>query len=156
MQTDRIVHTLEEKYKLFRCFLEISERMCTESADLLKDNMDSRLHLQSEIEKADAQLRELYKNAPGAEEAAKNRCDYSSLSPENKRIYDAAMKVHGILYQIQQMGPLLKKHMLEERSSLLKKLEDTQKSTASAANRYYQAAHFESPVLKRHFGFKKA
>ncbi|MCH4239902.1 MAG: hypothetical protein LKF71_06525 [Oscillospiraceae bacterium] len=156
MQTDKITHILEQKYSLFCRFFQITEKMCQEPADALAADMDERMKLQAEIEKLDEQLRPLYEQSPEAAKASHNRCNFSELSPENQQVYNAAMKVRGVLCQIQQRDVVVKKRMLKERSRLLKKLEESKRSSASTASRYYRSAHLESPAELRNSGFGKA
>lgn len=154
METEQIVSILCEKRRLFLRFFEISQQMCTDSIELLEQEMQERLQLQAQIEALDAQLQLLYRTNPAAEEAAKNKCDYSRLTPENAKVYDAALQMHGVLFQIQQLEPQLHARLVKERDTLLEKLESSQKSPAAAAHRYYQSAHLESPISHRspHFG----
>lgn len=154
MDTDKIVHLLHEKTRLFMDFLEISKQMCTADIDLLEQEMQKRLDLQKQIEALDSQLQPLFQANPDAAEAAKNKCDVGRLTAENAKVYDAALKLHGILFQLQKIEPQLRDRLLTERSALLEKLESTQKSPAAAAHRYYQSAHMTYPVARRspHFG----
>lgn len=149
MSTNQMILLLQKKTELFTAFLQITEEMCSGSSELLASNMEKRLALQKQIEAVDRTLSPLLQTDPQAGAAAAMQCNYGGLDAEYAAVYDAAFQLHGILAIIQSLEPHVKLRLQQERDRLLEKIEQTQKSPAAAASRYYQSAHMQ-PLFSPH------
>lgn len=129
---------LNQKKDLFLEFEQATEELCYVEIDEMESLMDQRLKLQERIDELTQQQQQIYQSMPELEEIVVNPIEKKNLTGDFKSIQELSIQIKGTIQRIIQISPMLQRRIERERDDLLEKLQNSKKSTAAVAQKYYQ------------------
>lgn len=134
----KILELLETKRELFIQYEAETEKIKSNSADetdLITEVLSKRDSLRVRIEQIDNEIEEtcrLDENGELLYKAAKNTCDYGTLPPELKTVFDAGQKIYQVIARIQSDEELVLMNFKKVKDQLQELIKQNKKDSKLA------------------------
>ena len=134
-----IAARVDEKRELFLRIEQVSERMREASADELAELFAERGELLEQVQALDENIKELAKGDESILAALANKSEPETLEGDQKKIFEASMKVKAIANRVANGELIIKEHIEAERDGLREKIEEMNVSSQSVAGSYMRS-----------------